>query len=307
VLERQGDAIRFHPTLLAFSAHYRFEPRPVAIARGNEKGRVERAIRYVRDNFFAARAWTNIEDLIAQAKTWCEGLASDRPCPEEPSQTVRAMFEQEQSTLITLPDNPYPCEECCDVHVGKTPYVRFDLNDYSVPHTEVGRYLTVIATQHQVRIVDGTTTLATHPRCYDKAAQIEHDAHINDLIMMKKQARTHRGQHYLTHAAPASKEWLKQAAARGYHLRTMTSSLLQLLEDYGAAQLQAAIIIALSRDVPHPNAVRLELEKIRTNQQQPPPIKLNLPNDKRVKELVIQPHALTTYDTLKNQTEETPS
>ncbi len=37
VLERAGDAIRFHPTMLALAAHYRFEPRPVAIARGNEK------------------------------------------------------------------------------------------------------------------------------------------------------------------------------------------------------------------------------------------------------------------------------
>ena len=45
VLERQGQAIRFNPTLLQFAGHYRYEPRPVAIARGNEKGRVERAIR----------------------------------------------------------------------------------------------------------------------------------------------------------------------------------------------------------------------------------------------------------------------
>lgn len=49
VLERRGDAIRFHPMLLELAAHYCFEPRPVAIARGNEKGRVERAIRYIRD------------------------------------------------------------------------------------------------------------------------------------------------------------------------------------------------------------------------------------------------------------------
>ncbi len=48
VLERNGDAIRFNPTLLAFAGHHRFEPRPVAVARGNEKGRVERAIRYIR-------------------------------------------------------------------------------------------------------------------------------------------------------------------------------------------------------------------------------------------------------------------
>ena len=55
VLERVGQAIHFNPTLLELAAHYRFEPRPVAVARGNEKGRVERAIRYIRDSFFAAR------------------------------------------------------------------------------------------------------------------------------------------------------------------------------------------------------------------------------------------------------------
>ena len=54
VLERRGDAIRFHPTLLGFAGHYRFELRPVAPARGNEKGRVERAIAYIRGAFFAA-------------------------------------------------------------------------------------------------------------------------------------------------------------------------------------------------------------------------------------------------------------
>jgi transposase len=55
VLDRQGDAVRFNPTLLKFAAHYRFEPRPCAVYRGNEKGRVERAIRYIRSNFYTGR------------------------------------------------------------------------------------------------------------------------------------------------------------------------------------------------------------------------------------------------------------
>lgn len=38
VLERIGEAIRFHPTLLELAAHYHFQPHPVAVARGNEKG-----------------------------------------------------------------------------------------------------------------------------------------------------------------------------------------------------------------------------------------------------------------------------
>jgi transposase len=76
VLERQGNVIRFHPTLFEFAGRYRFDPRPVAVARGNEKGRVERAIRYVRSSFFAAREFADLDDLNAQADVWCRGLAA---------------------------------------------------------------------------------------------------------------------------------------------------------------------------------------------------------------------------------------
>src|SRR5580693_6463479 len=56
----------FIPPCSKFAGRYRFDPRPVAVARGNEKGRVERAIRYVRDNFFAARIFADLDDLNVQ-------------------------------------------------------------------------------------------------------------------------------------------------------------------------------------------------------------------------------------------------
>jgi hypothetical protein len=56
VLERVGDAIRCN-RVLAFAKHHRFEPRPVAVARG--KGRVERQIDFVRKSFFAGREFTD--------------------------------------------------------------------------------------------------------------------------------------------------------------------------------------------------------------------------------------------------------
>ena len=84
VLERVGDAIRFNPTLLAFAGHYRYEPRPVAVARGNEKGRVERAIRYVRDSFFA-RASLHRPGRPERAGRvrGAQGQAADRRWPED--------------------------------------------------------------------------------------------------------------------------------------------------------------------------------------------------------------------------------
>ncbi len=303
VLERVGDAIRFHPTLLEFSAHYRFEPRPVAVARGNEKGRVERAIRYVRDNFFAARTWKNIEDLNNQAHDWCEGLAANRPCPENKSLSVHEVFAEEQPKLFSLPDNPYHTDEREEVKVGKTPYVRFDLNDYSVPHIHVQRILTVCATPNKVSILDGGNIIAEHNRSYEKGRQIEQESHIKELVARKKEARKHHGQNRLMQAAPSCSTLLIQAAERGYNLGSITAALLQLLDRYGATELEIAISDSLQRDVPHPNAVRLILEKRRDERNQLPPVHIDLPDDDRVRNLVVRPHNLSDYDKLQLPTE----
>ena len=300
VLERRGDAIRFNPTLLEFASHYRFEPRPVAPARGNEKGRVERAIRYVRDNFFGAREWTDIAELNRQAMEWCEGKTADRLCPEDRTQSVRDVFSLEKQTLISLPDNPYPTHDREEVKISKTPYARFDLNDYSVPHTHVRRMVTISATLHTVSILDGTAILATHARSFDKGKQIEDEAHIAFLIATKKEAREHRGKDRLTQAAPSCTTLLIRAAERGYKMGSIVSQFNQLLDDYGASELEAAIQFALLRDVPHPNTVRLHLEKQREERHQPPPIGIDLPDDQRVRNLVIKPHKLEDYDQLQS-------
>jgi hypothetical protein len=80
-----------------------------------------------------------------------------------------------------LPEIPVPLVESVAVKVGKTPYVRFDLNEYSVPHTHVLRMLTVFADARDVRMTDGVRVVACHPRSYDKEAQIEQPSHIQAL------------------------------------------------------------------------------------------------------------------------------
>ena len=304
VMERHGDAIRFHPTLFEFAGHYRYEPRPVAPARGNEKGRVERAIRYVRDSFFAAREFVDLNDLNAQADAWCRGLAADRRCPGQDTLRVREAFAEEAPLLLKLPDNAYPLLERVAVTAGKTPYVRFDLNDYSIPHTHVRRPLTVLADPNEVRIVDGQHILVRHRRSYDKGAQIEDAAHIQALVEQKHAARLHRGADRLSHAAPASKTLLIRAAERGSNLGSITGALLRLLDRYGAAELQAAIIEALDRNVPHPSAVRLALERRRHECQQLPPVAANLPEHVQARDVAVRPPRLELYDQLKGTSDE---
>ena len=301
VLERSGDAIRFHPTLLELAAHYRFEPRPVAVARGNEKGRVERAIRFVREAFFAARTFRDLDDLNAQAAAWCEGACADRLCPEDRARTVRTVFAEEAPRLLALPENPFPTEERIEVSVGKSPYARFDLNDYTVPHTHVNRTLSVLATLDTVRILDGSHVLAIHPRTFDRGAQIEIEAHLEALVTHKRAARAHRAQDRLHHAAPSAKPLFLRAAERGAHLGVLTRGLLALLDTHGASALEAAIAATLAEDAAHLGAVRHFIDQHAHARGQAPPIAVVLPKDPRLHAISVRPQALSDYEKLTTE------
>jgi transposase len=302
VLERQGPVIRFHPTLLALAGHYRFDPRPVAVARGNEKGRVERAIRYIRDAFFAGRSFKDVDDLNAQADAWVIQEAGLRRCREDETLTVSAAFAQERARLLPLPGDAYPTDEIKAASAGKTPYVRFDLNDYSIPPGCVARTLTVAASLAQVRILDGQTVIATHPRSYDRRQQIEIPAHIATLVEHKRQASAHRGTDHLVQAVPAVRELLREAVFRGEPLGRTVRALTELLERYGVAELALAIADALARGVPHPNAVRLALERRRQAQAEPPPLAVSLPDHVKRRDVPVRPHDLDDYDQLMEST-----
>ena len=173
-----------------------------------------------------------------------------------------------------------------------------------MPFTHVRRMLTVLADPHEVRIVDGATVLASHPRSYDKGAKIEEPAHVQALVDFKHAARQHRGTDRLARAVPASQTLLERAAERGGSLGAITAGLLRLLDRYGAAAVQSAILEALERDVPHPNAVRLALERQREQQGGDPPVAMVLPAHVRDRDAPVRPHALETYDQLKDPSDD---
>jgi hypothetical protein len=297
-----GDAIRFHPTLLELAAHYRFEPRPVAVARGNEKGRVERAIRYVRDNFFAARTYLDVGDLNEQAHAWSVGPARDRRHPDGAARSVGDAFVEEQPRLLPRPSEDFPEEERKEVEVGKTPYVRFDLNDYSVPHGLTRRTLVVHASLDTVRVVDGMNTVATHARSWDRGMQVEQREHIDTLAREKRNARRHHGMRRLYAAVPSAETMLKHAAERGMNLGSITSRLLTMLDAASADELERAVAAALAAGHPTLGAVRQLLDKQRADAGKPPAVVPRFATAK-ASQIVVKPHALDSYDRFRKDSE----
>jgi transposase len=103
VLERVGSIVRFNDDFLDVCKHYLFEPRAVNVRRGNEKGKVERSIRYIRDNFFAGRTWTSISDLNAQVLEWCLTDSFERYWRRGETILVKEAFAEEKLKLNQLP------------------------------------------------------------------------------------------------------------------------------------------------------------------------------------------------------------
>lgn len=293
VLERRGSAVRFNDQLLELAAAYRFEPRPVGIRRGNEKGRVERAIRYIRESFFAARSFHSLEDLNDQARAWSLSIADDRSPREHGGRSVRELFAEEQTRLLSLPSDRVDTSERVLVAVGKSPYVRFDRNDYSVPLEHVRRALVVQATEQRVRILgDDGTLLAEHPRCWGAKQTLECPEHLESLVQHKREASQHRHTDRLRASVPSSEAFLVQSRLQSASLGALVKQLHDLLDRFGAQALERAVTKALEAKTLHVGALRHLLDQ--QSLGAPPPVSIHLSG--KAASLVVQPHALAGYD-----------
>ena len=292
-----GDVIRFHPRMLELAAHYHFQPRACAPARGNEKGRVERAIQYVRTSFFAARPFTTLEDFNRQALEWRDRIAHQRPWPGGDSRTVAEAFAEEKPLLLPLPIHPFDTDLVRPIRSGKTIYVRFDLNDYSIPPAMVGRTLTLVASFSTVRLLDGATQVASHRRSYDRHQLILDPAHQDALLAEKRKAFASTSGSRLASAVPESEQLLLAAFQRGESPQRQTRQLLGLLDDYGSSELRAAVREALDRQTPTASSVAFILQKRWRSSKRRLAVSV-APSRSELAGIHVQPHNSEIYDDL---------
>lgn len=306
VLERRGDAIHFHPRLLELAAHYHFAPHPCPVGAGNQKGRVERAIRYIRESFFAARPFTTLEAFNREALQWRDREAHARRWPGGEERTVAEALAEEKPRLLPLPVHRFESDQLVPVRSGKTIYVRFDRNDYSIPPAAVGKQLTLAASESTVRILDGNQEIARHRRCYDCRQPILNPAHQEELLREKRKALGSTRGSRLSQAVPESEALLEAAFSRGESAGRQTTQLLQLLDLYGAEELRAAIREALERNTPSASSVAFILNRRQRQSRRRPLAPVDLSRRPDLAELDVQPHNAEIYDELLRQDDDVP-
>lgn len=295
VAQRIADAIVFNADLEAFATHYGYEPRPVAPYRGNEKGRVERAIRHIRTSFFVGRTFRDLDDLNAQAEAWCREVRGELRHPDDRSLTIIRALDEEREVLRKLPADAFPVADKVEVAIGKTPYARFDGNDYSVPHDRVKKTLTVSATRDTVRIIDGGDVVATHTRSWGKGGQFEDASHIAALVSAKRKAAESHGMNRVFRAVPEAQEFVRRLAERGGNIGHAVVRLGELLDTYGPQKLSAAVVEATASNAPHIAGLLQILDR----EHPVVPQKVTLPDNLKMRDIVVRQAPLAAYDALK--------
>lgn len=301
VSERHGGAVRFNPRLLELAAHYHFAPRACRPARGNEKGAVERSVRYIRDSFFAARSFTTLDELNRQALAWRDEVAASRRWPGDDRKSVAEAFRDEAAQLLTLPAHAFETDLVLPVRTHKVIYVRFDLNDYSIEPDAVGHPLSLVASEKTVRILDGAVEVARHARCYDRHRRIDDPAHVEALLAEKQRAQGSTPNARLLGAVPAAEAFLEASFRRGEQVASVTQKLLLLLDDYGTEELRLAVQEALARGTPRVSSISFLLAKRRRAAQRRMNLPVDLSRRPDLKDLYVKPHSPETYDELSRR------
>lgn len=294
VLERHGDAARFHPELLELASHYHVQPRLCAVAKANQKGRVERAVRYLRERFFAGRRITELAAGNRELARFLEQIALPRPHPVFKDRSVAQLLAEERPHLLPLPAAPPATDRVLSVRADKTATVHFDTNLYSVPPAGAGKLLTLVASDTQVRVLEAAVELACHPRCWGRRQLIELPEHREEIVRLKRAAQELKGRDRLRTLVPSIDQLYGRWIEAGRSLRHMTAQTSKLLDLYGEEIFREAVAEILARGLHDPGALAQWCEQKRRALTRPVPVELVL--NHHVPDRDVIPHNLEDYD-----------
>lgn len=294
VLERHGDAARMHPALLSLCAHMRVQPRLCGVRKPEHKGKVERAIRYLRERFFAGRRIVDLDAGNAELLRFLDEIAHQRPHPALADRTVGDVFAEERPRLLALPDPLPPMEQTRPVDVDKTATVRFDTNMYSVPPRFVGRTLTLAADDRVVRVLDLASEIARHERCWGRRQYVTDPAHREALLAQRPSVRDLRGRDRLRVVCPRVDELLARCVDNGRKVGAAVARLTYLLDLYGDHNFALAVGDVLDTGAGDLPGLVVACERRRRERGQPVPIDVAMPA--HIPDRDVVPHSLEDYD-----------
>jgi len=281
VTERIGSLIRFNSRFMAYMGHHGIRPHACNVARGNEKGRVEDLIKYIRMNFWPGRVFPDFDELTKQAIIWRSQFANQRE-HRTTKRVVRLLFESdEKKCLLPLNPNTYDTDEIFSKAVPPDFHIIYDTNRYSVPWTLVGLTITVRVNSQTIKIFFHERYITFHLRSYLKNQVITDDRHKAGLLERKGGSREGWQIACVKNIGPKMSEYLELLRSGHRSLRHELSKILAFSTVYGEKAVHLAVEELLQSGVIGVEALELILKRLHHPAQSPlQPEPINFQNQK---------------------------
>jgi transposase len=244
VSERFGSLIKFNARFMAYAGHHHFIPHACNKARGNEKGRVEDGVKYIRLNFWPGRKFKDFADLVSQAIGWRDGTANLREHAVT-KKVPRFLFEAEEKDLL-LKMNPdaFETDEVFSKELRPDFHILYETNQYSAPWTLVGLVVTVRIDHDFIKIFYRDRFITKHTRCYLKHQKpFTKPEHKEGLLEMKPGAKSNVAWQveHLEGYGDHVKNYLRALHHNKRSLKHEVARLLALGTIYGPSELNEAV------------------------------------------------------------------
>ncbi len=246
VLKRRPE-IQYNPRFLEFSRHYAIEIRLCNPGAGNEKGRVERAIRTIRETFL--NTMEKYSSLKAMNQALHEWVDNKNQTVHRATEKIPADLLKEEK-LRPLPEKPW--NNVCihpPVKTTKTAMMIFDTNCYSVPDYLVGKSLSIHSTPDKVMIYDGAKQVASHPRSFDRRRQIINPLH-RSYCKLSVKAKIQRIHEAIKNLHPAISDFLVKNQACGEDPQKTAYEIFRLLKSHSRGMLISVASECLKKKSP---------------------------------------------------------
>jgi transposase len=241
VLSHTPHATVFNRRFLEYARTRDFAAVACNVRRGNEKGRVERPIGFVRSRFWPGRRFVDLLDLNTQAVRWRDDIANNRVHEETGKVPALVFRHEEKRHLKPISDAAFDVDDVETSTVTKTFRVTFDRNRYSVPWRLTSQTVLVRADDDTVAIFLGRKQVAVHRRSWSAGDDIEHPSHREGLLQQKPRAAAAALPPGLVGLDDTGTSYFKILAAGGRSIHRETVRLIFLVELFGERATRDAI------------------------------------------------------------------
>jgi hypothetical protein len=275
VSERRGKLVRFNSRFYAYCGHHGFSPHACNVRSGNEKGRVEDGVKYIRSSFWTGRRFDHFRDIECQARVWLTEIANRREHRSTKKIPELVFQNLEYEKLTPIHPDPYDCDEVISKTLFKDFHLVYQTNRYSVPWTLVGHVLTMRINENEIKVYYSDKLVATHERLYLKDQKETKPYHEHGLRDMKPASRDPSWQVTTLEAMGDDiKRYLSFLKNSPRSLHWELKKMMALSTVYGPEELTRAVKMLLERSQVGADQLEAILKRTSIIERKPEPLDL---------------------------------